>query len=146
MGPFLDRLVKRRMAPPIEKAMSFFRLKLAPERSAKDHEAWLGIGLKDDGHRTRITTYHQGSPLRHLTQVGDEIVAVDGLRVKSSSHLSKLLLGKVGEPTSLDVVHEGVLASIEVSPGAPPGHGVKLNGKGNEKWRLWIKTRQAPSS
>ena len=126
--------------------MAYFRLKLAPERPTKDHEAWLGIGLKDDGHRTRITTYHQGSPLRNITQVGDELVAVDGLRVKSSAHLSKLLLGRLNQPTSLDVVHEGVLQTVEVSPIAPPGHGVKLDGKGNEKWRLWIQSRQSSSS
>ena len=146
MGPFLDRLVKHRTAPPVEKAMSYFRLKLGPERPIKDLDAWLGVGLKDDGHRIRITTFHQGSPLRNLTQVGDEILAVNGLRVKSSAHLSKLVLGRAGQPTSLDVVHEGVLTTVNVSPSNPPGHGVKLDGNGNEKWRMWLQTRQGHSS
>lgn len=142
MGPFLDRLVKHRQPPPVEKAMRFFRLKLTPEHETKPEAAWLGVGLSDNGHRTRITTFHAGSPMRLLAQVGDEIVAVEGLRVASAAHLSKLLQGRTDQPTSLSIVHEGVLRKVTVTPSAPPQHGTKLTGKGNDRWRAWIASRQ----
>lgn len=143
MGPFLDRLVKHRQPPPVEKAMRFFRLKLVPEHEPKPEAAWLGVGLSDNGQRTRITTFHAGSPMRLLAEVGDEIVAVDGLRVASATHLSKLLQGRADQPTSLSIVHEGVLRVVTVTPSAPPQHGTNLTGKGNDRWRSWIASRQS---
>ena len=143
MGPFLDRLVTHRQPPPVEKAMRFFRLKLTPEHEPKPEAAWLGVGLNDNGNRTRITTFHAGSPMRLLAQVGDEIVAVEGLRVASAAHLSKLLQGRADQPTSLSIVHEGVLSVITVTPSAPPQHGTELTGKGNDRWRAWIASRQS---
>jgi len=99
--------------------------------------------LNDNGHLTRITTFHAGSPMRLLAEVGDEIVAVDGLRVASATHLSKLLQGRADQPTSLSIVHEGVLRVVTVTPSAPPQHGTNLSGKGNDRWRSWIASRQS---
>jgi len=79
-----------------------------------------------------------------LTHVGDEIVAVDGVRVRSTSHLNKLIAGRAGESINLDISHEGILTSTEVTIGESLQHGVTLKGKGNDRWRAWITTRQDP--
>ena len=143
MGPFLDRLVRQRALPNVQRALSSFRLKLVPHASDKEGKAWLGVNLRESAGRVLITTYHAGSPLRECTQVGDELVAVDGVRIKSSNHLKKLIGGRTGDTVTLEIVHEGILADIEVTLPASPQHGVTLSGKGNAKWRAWITTRQA---
>ncbi|MEG3601391.1 MAG: PDZ domain-containing protein, partial [Candidatus Thermoplasmatota archaeon] len=144
MGPYLDRLVKHRNHPNLQRALSAFRLKLVPHVSDKEGKGWLGVGLKEANGRVVITTYHAGSPLRTLTQVGDELVAVDGVRVKSIAHLKKLVAGRTDDEVVIEVVHEGILGSVTLTLPASPQHGVTLKGKGNERWRDWIKTRQAP--
>ena len=144
MGPYLDRLVKQRNHPNLQRALSTFRLKLVPHASDKEGKGWLGVGLKENAGRVLITTYHAGSPLRELTQVGDEVLAVDGVRVKSVGHLKKLIAGRTADELSLDVVHEGIMSSVSLTLPASPQHGVSLKGKGNERWRDWIKTRQVP--
>ena len=107
-------------------------------------KGWLGVGLKEAAGRVVITTYHTGSPLRELTQVGDELLAIDGVRIKSVSHLKKLIAGRTADELTIDVVHEGILSTVSLTLPASPQHGVSLKGKGNERWRDWIKTRQAP--
>lgn len=144
MGPFLDRLVKQRALPNITKALSFFRLKLAPLPSNIEHPGWLGINTREAAGRVTITTYHAGSPLRTLSQVGDEILAIDGVRVRSNKHLQQLVAGRMGDQISVELSHEGILTSVEVTIAASPQHGVTLKGNGNERWKGWITTRQDP--
>ena len=142
MGPFLDRLVRRRALPQVQRALSYFRLKLAPHASDKEGKAWLGINLRENAGRVHISSYHTGSPLRECTQVGDEILAVDGVRIKSSSHLKKLIAGRTGDDVSIDHVHEGIVSSVNITLPPSPQHGVTLSGRGNMRWKAWITTRQ----
>ena len=143
MGPYLDRLVKHRNLPNVQRALSSFRLKLVPHTSDKEGKGWLGVGLREQSGRVKITTYHAGSPLRTLTQVGDELVAVDGVRIKSTVHLGKLIAGRAGELVALDITHEGILDSVKVELPVSPQHGVSLKGNGNQRWKDWITTRQS---
>jgi len=142
MGPFLDKLVKKRALPNVAKALSSLRLKLVPHASDEPGSGWLGLHLKEDGGHVIVSSHQTGSPLRLSTQVGDEIVAVDGVRVRSTSHLNKLIAGRAGESVTIDLSHEGILTSTAVTIGESRQHGVTLKGKGNDRWRAWIKTRQ----
>jgi len=144
MGPYLDRLVKHRTLPAISKALSYFRLKLTPHTSDKAENGWLGVTLKDTTGRVVITSYLAGSPLRQLTQVGDEVLALNGVRVQNTSHLQKLIQGALGQTLAMDFIHEGIVQHAEFDVPASPQHGVTLSGKGNERWRSWITTRQDP--
>ena len=144
MGPFLDRLVKDRALPNIQKALSYFKLQLTPHAKDQAGEGWLGVNTRDNGGKVLITTYHGGSPLRYQTQVGDELLSVDGVRIKSSSHLKKLIAGRSGDAVTFDAVHEGILTTFKLEIPASPQHGVRLKGKGNKRWLAWITTRQNP--
>ena len=115
MGPYLDRLVKHRNHPNLQRALSAFRLKLVPHASDKEGKGWLGVGLKEAAGRVVITTYHAGSPLRELTQVGDELLAIDGVRIKSVAHLKKLIAGRTADELTIDVVHEGILSTVNLT-------------------------------
>lgn len=142
MGPYLDRLVHNRKVPDIAKAMRFFRLRIDPEKPEAPSNAWLGVGLREQKGKIVITTYHTGSPLRTISQVGDELIAIDGLRINSSSHLASLLKGRQNTEIEVHFVHEGTLVSAQVKLPHPPQHGIKLAGKGNDAWKSYIKTRQ----
>ena len=144
MGPFLDRLVKSRALPNIKKALSYFRLRLDPHAKDTEGHGWLGVNLRDQGGTIQISTFHAGSPLRMHLQVGDELLAVDGVRLKSSQHLAKLISGKTGQRIQLEVAHEGILNTVDVDVVASPQHGVTLSGRGNQHWKDWIMTRQDP--
>ena len=144
MGPFLDKLVKKRALPNVSKALSSFRLSLVPHPTDESGTGWLGVNLKDAGGRTIVTGHQTGSPLRLSTQVGDEVVAVDGVRVRSSKHLAKLIAGRAREEVTLELSHEGILATTKVTVGESLQHGVTLKGRGNERWKAWIKSRQDP--
>jgi len=143
MGPFLDRLVQQRSVPNVQRALSFFRLKLAPHASDKEGKGWLGVNLRENAGRVLISSYHTGSPLRACTQVGDELLAVDGVRVKSTAHLKKLISGRTGDTLSIEVVHEGIVSHVNTTLPPSPQHGVSLSGNGNARWKGWITTRQA---
>jgi predicted metalloprotease with PDZ domain len=143
MGPYLDRLVQQRNHPNVQRALSSFRLKLVPHASDKEGKGWLGVNLRDSSGRVTITTYQAGSPLRNITQVGDEVISVDGVRIKSAAHLKKLIGGRAGEEINLDITHEGILTTTTLVLPTSPQHGVTLKGKGNQRWKAWITTRQA---
>jgi predicted metalloprotease with PDZ domain len=143
MGPFLDRLVKSRALPNIKKALSYFRLRLDPHAKDTEGHGWLGVNLRDQGGKVQVSTFHAGSPLRMHLQVGDELLAVDGVRLKSSQHLAKLVSGRTGQRIQLEVAHEGILNTVEVEVMASPQHGVTLSGRGNDHWKNWITTRQS---
>tara|TARA_B100001564_G_scaffold118774_1_gene99029 strand:+ start:148 stop:1788 length:1641 start_codon:yes stop_codon:yes gene_type:complete len=143
MGPYLDRLVQQRNHPNVQRALSSFRLKLVPHASDKEGKGWLGVNLRESSGRVTITTYQAGSPLRNLTQVGDEVVSVDGVRIKSVAHLKKLIGGRAGDEVKLDITHEGILTTTTLVLPSSPQHGVTLKGKGNQRWKAWITTRQA---
>jgi predicted metalloprotease with PDZ domain len=142
LGPYLDRLVQDRKAPDIEKAMKFFRLDIVPQKPDVEPTAWLGVGLRDQKGKVVITTYHSGSPLRTKTQVGDELIAIDKLRIQSLSHLTSVLKGRQNTQALLDFSHEGMMNTAEIEMPSPPQHGIKLAGKGNAAWRAYIMTRQ----
>ena len=72
----------------------------------------------------------------------DEIVAVNGVRTSSMNALKTSLKGKAGSEVKLMVSHEGMLHEHTVKIVSAPQHGVKLEGKGNARWRAYLATRQ----
>lgn len=142
MGPYLDRLVKHRHAPNILHALKFFRLQLIPDSKDTEEKAWLGINTREHNGSVQITTYHSESPLRELTEVGDELLAIDSVRIRSTAHLQRLLKGRIGDSVTLEMTHEGILREVNLELPSSPRHGVMLKGKGNARWAAWIRTRQ----
>lgn len=143
MAAFLDRLVQQRTLPNVEKALSYFRLKLKPLSSDKVNEGWLGINTKEQNGGIVITSYHAASPLRLLSQVGDEILSVEGVRIRATKQLQTLISGRQGMTLPFHIAHDGVVKVVEVPIGESPRHNVTLSGGGNERWKKWLSSRQA---
>ena len=146
LGSLLDDLMHQRQAPDMKATMAFFGLDLAPENTLKDGEethGWLGVNLSGKDGKVIVTSHLKGSPVRHCIMPSDEIVAVDGVRTSSVKALKTSLKGKVGTEVKLMVSHEGIIHEHTISPVSTPQHGVKLDGKGNARWRAYIATRQS---
>ena len=82
------------------------------------------------------------SPLRMTLMPGDEIIALDGRRTPSMKSIESALKGKIGREVELTYAHEGMLCTCSITLPAAPRHNVKLSGKGNQRWRDYIATRQ----
>ena len=104
--------------------------------------AWLGITVKDSMGKLVITSHQTSSPLRELLMPGDEIISINGRRTDSNSKLTSSLKGQKGKMASIVYTHEGIVKSLESMMVGKVHHKVKLDGKGNQKWRNYITSRQ----
>ena len=145
LGAMLDRMVSRKQAPDMERTMAYFGLKLEPEHPIKEGEvqsAWLGLNLSMKAGKVTVSTHMAASPLRMTLMPGDEIIALDGRRTPSMKSIESALKGKIGREVELTYAHEGMLCTCSIALPAAPRHNVKLSGKGNQRWRDYIATRQ----
>jgi predicted metalloprotease with PDZ domain len=147
LGTMLDSLMKNRQLPDVDKALKYYSLKLIPnvkkdveEKNCQD--AWLGITVKDSMGKLVITSHQTSSPLRELLMPGDEIISINGRRTDSNSKLTSSLKGQKGKMASIVYTHEGIVKSLESMMVGKVHHKVKLDGKGNQKWRNYITSRQ----
>jgi C-terminal processing protease CtpA/Prc len=113
---------------------------MVPEK--KKHGAWLGINLSNSNGCVKVRTHLTGSPCRELIHTGDEIVAIEGLRVKSSKEISAAIYGNIGVSTKMMIAREGVLMEVNITPVADPSHLVKVEGKGNKIWEEIKRSRR----
>jgi predicted metalloprotease with PDZ domain len=70
-----------------------------------------------------------------MVHTGDEIIAIDGLRVTSYKEINAAIHGSANNPISLTLSREGVLLEVEVIPISHPEHTVKVKGGGNRIWK-----------
>jgi predicted metalloprotease with PDZ domain len=147
LGTMLDSLMKNRQLPDVEKACKYYSLKLVSDVKKGDEQnhlenAWLGVSIKDSGGKLIVTTHQAGSPVRELLMPGDEIIAINGRRTDSNKKLNSSLKGQNEKMANIIYSHEGVVKSADVKMINKIQHKVKLEGKGNQKWRDYISTRQ----
>ena len=134
LGTMLDELVSNRKAPDVEAAFATLGLELEPEKEQKG--AWIGLNLVDSTNKTKVRTHLTGSPCRELIHTGDEIVAIDGLRVNSSKAINAAIYGKQDTPIKITIARQGVLREVDITPISNPEHNVKVKGKGNKLWKI----------
>ena len=140
LGSMLDQLVGQRKTPDVMNAMNTLGLGMIPEK--KNKGAWLGLNLANSPNCVKVRTHLTGSPCRELIHTGDEIVAIDGLRVKSSSEITAAIYGNQDIETNITISREGVLREVKIIPIANPMHHVKIDGKGNKIWKAIKATKR----
>ena len=108
LGSFLDAITKEAGNLDLDKAFSHFGLDYKPSEQPKRKpgtervvwenfaQGWLGVHVRSQGNKLKVTSHMQNSPVREQLQVGDEIVAIDGLRTVNAEQLKSNLKGKVG--------------------------------------------------
>ena len=140
LGVMLETLVTQHSAPDTTSAMGCLGLNMIAEK--KEKGAWLGLNMSSSGGATTVRTHFTGSPCRNEIHTGDEIVAVDGLRVKSLKEIKAAVYGNKGISTTITLAREGVIREVKVTPIAHPEHLVKIEGKGNKIWDAIRKSRR----
>ena len=158
LGSFLDSVTKEAGHLDLNKAFSSFGLTYKPSDEPKRKEGtdtvvwegfaqgWLGVHVRTQGNKLKVTSHMQNSPAREDLQVGDEIIAVDGVRVVNAEQLKSNLKGKVGTTARIlfarnSVMHECVLKVI-----LEPNYPSVTTSDGNRLWKSTIRSLQADSA
>ena len=140
LGGLLDSLVGERKAPDVLSALRTLGLDMVSE--PKTNGAWLGLNLSNSPNSVKVRTHLTGSPCRELVHTGDEIIAVNGIRVKSSAEITATVYDSVNVETRLTISREGALKDVHVIPIENPKHLVNIKGKGNKLWQAIKSTRR----
>ena len=88
----------------------------------------------------------QNSPVREQLQVGDEIVAIDGLRTVNAEQLKSNLKGKVGTTVRVMYARNSVMYECLLNVALEPNYPTVTTSEGNRLWKSTIRSRQADSA
>ena len=90
----------------------------------------------------KVTTHHSNSPCRDFIHTGDEIIAVNNLRIRNVKELNAAIFDKIDNEIEITICRQAVLQRVVVKPISNPNYKVKLDGKGNKIWRSIADTKQ----
>ena len=147
LGKLLDSLMYERGSPDILSAMDNFGIKLEADKKSEDSildekSGWLGINISTKDNQVKVSSHLDNSPSRSTLMPGDEIIHVDGLRVRNKQSLELSLRGKIGEEVLMGISREGVYREVTCNCISQPIIAAKMIGKGNTKWQNAIASKQ----
>src|SRR5208283_4287945 len=101
--------------------LSFGPKPAKPEPEDDGDAGWLGVDFENREGRVRVTTVFDGGPARRAgVSPGDEIVAVDHVRVGFDKFPLALQRAPPGTTIDLALFRRGWLMHVAVTTGAPP--------------------------
>jgi predicted metalloprotease with PDZ domain len=122
---FFDDYVYGTAPLPWEEYLLRAGLLLAPKDSVQ--KTWLGVGTSDVGDKTRVTRVTAGSPgYAAGLDIGDEILALDGSRVRTGDLNDRVGERKPGDKVTLTVFHNDRLKEVRVTLASSPVPAYKL--------------------
>lgn len=122
---FFDLYVFGTAALPWDKELMYAGLQLMPRDTVK--KVWLGVGTSESGGRTTINRVIAGSPAdRAGLEIGDEFLALNGVRVRSSDLSDRLSEHKKGETVAMTVFRDDHLRNVSVVLDYSPLRSYKL--------------------
>ena len=143
LGMYLDDMVYAKSAPEITHALKFYGLGLTSKinQDKTPSLSWLGLNISDKAGRVTVSSHQSNSTLRNLIMPGDELIAINSMRVNSVKSI-KTILSKL-DPNEVEICynHEGIVKSATVKLSVEPELKTKLDGKGNQRWKRYIATR-----
>ena len=143
MGALLDRLTKENIRPDPVAAMRSMGLEFtSPKDDEKKPKGWLGLNLSKKKGGLYVQRFLPDSPLRDLLLPDDELISLDGLRVRNKSELDSVLLGRQGADASLAINRQGVMMETSFKIACEPELADKLKGKGNRLWQSMLRSNQ----
>ena len=72
----------------------------------------------------------------------DELISIDGIRVRHSSELKDALAGKAGAEIEITISRHNSIQQFKVVAAAQQATKVKLVGKGNKLWKAMLESAQ----
>ena len=143
LGMHLDDMVFSKSAPNIAQALDFFGLDMISKVSQEKtpSSSWLGLNIADKGGKVLVSSHQSNSTLRNLIMPGDELIAINSMRVNNVKSI-KTILSKL-DPNQVELCysHEGIIKMAIVDLTTEPELQSKLHGKGNARWQRYLATR-----
>ena len=114
----LEALVADRLDPPLAELLAAFGLKIVFRDAERPY-----LGVHFDGAAMTVGSVSRGSPAYEAgVHPGDELLAVDSLRVDSSRWAETwAAVAKVGKPVELLIARRGVVTRLVATPQPSPG-------------------------
>lgn len=122
---FFDKFVRGTAPLPWEEKLAYAGLQIV----AKDSIAkpWIGLVTSDAGEKTRVTRVLTGSPAYNAgLDIGDEVIALEGVRVRTSDLNDRIGERKNGEAVQLTVFRGDRLREFTVTIGLSPVPSYKI--------------------
>jgi predicted metalloprotease with PDZ domain len=110
----------------------------AGDGDGEDNIGWLGVKMAERGDTLVISKVEASSPLRDLIIPNDELVALDGIRVRSRKSLKAALKGKADTVVKVTLARHDIIMEISTTAGTTPKHSATLTGTGNRLWKALI--------
>ncbi|MBI1806384.1 MAG: M61 family metallopeptidase [Ignavibacteria bacterium] len=111
---FFDRYVQGVQSLPWEESLLCAGLQLLPKDSTV--RAWIGLSTSDIGEKTRITRVTAGSPAYIAgLDIGDEVLALDGIRARTSDFNDRIGEMKPGDNLTITVFRNDQLRDFKVT-------------------------------
>jgi predicted metalloprotease with PDZ domain len=143
---FFDDYVHGTVPLDWESALRYAGLDLQARDS--ERKPWLGVWTSDQNGRTRINMVVAGSPAYDAgLDFGDEILAVNGRRVRSSDLQERIAEFKPGDKVKITLLREDTLREFEVAlrlEDIPPYKIVKVEKPTDLQkaiYESWLKTK-----
>ena len=115
-------------------ALDYFGLRFRPVDTA-NAGAYIGAQTRADGGRLVVSIVPRGTPaFESGLNVGDEILAIDDVRVRADGLATRLEAYRPGDKVELLVGRRDRLTRLDVTLGADPGR----------RWRLEMRTDATP--
>jgi predicted metalloprotease with PDZ domain len=119
LSDFFDRYVDGTDELPFEEYLAPFGLKLSSIED-EEHIPHLGVNVKAENGKDVIHFVEAGSPAGMAgVDPGDELLAINSLRVKADQLSDRLKDYQVGETINLSIFHQDELRTLPVTLGKP---------------------------
>ncbi len=141
LGIMLDKLTKQKIKPNLEAAMKIFGLSFEATEKEKEKQAWLGLRLSQKNGLNIVGLQHD-SCVRNILMPDDELISIDGIRLRSPSELKDALAGKAGTDIEIMISRHNSIQKFKVVAAAQQADKVKLIGKGNKLWKAMLESAQ----
>ena len=123
---FFERHVRGRDELELERLLATVGLTISAESDGDGNEPWLGVNTRDDGGLVLAAVLDDGPAQAAGLSAGDELIALDGFRIDSSSLKDRLAAKKPGDRVRCDIFRRDQLRTIEVTLGEKPADRYKI--------------------
>jgi predicted metalloprotease with PDZ domain len=108
-------------------ALDWFGLRFKPAAETRTDRGWLGVHTRVDNGRVLVTQVRRGTPAYDAgLNVDDELVAIDGFRVRAEPLDQRLQQYRPGQKVTVLVARREQMRQVDVTLGTEP----------NASWRL----------
>ena len=140
MVEFVDDLVNKKTRPPMEESAEIYGMKLVPNRKDKiENMGWLGVTFTKNS--LKIKSFQRDSPCREFMKAGDELIAINNLRINGTKSLKTILKGAANTSAKITISSFGILKDVTIVIGLKPYYPVLFKGEGNKLWEQMKKSK-----